>query len=137
MVRSFMFAEEDLRSTIKNMERLRKISKVIDVFVFAAATLAIAGVFYEGMTQKWYDFVGILVVCMDYSFMPATIIHLITDRKEKVVWVHVFSMVIILIAIIMKMAGMDYPAVTLVLWYFYIWFLYGLLNVKVFWVNKR
>ena len=137
MVRSFMFAEEDLRSTIKNMERLRKISKVIDVFVFAAATLAIAGVFYEGMTQKWYDFVGILVVCMDYSFMPATIIHLITDRKEKVVWFHVFSMVIILIAIIMKMAGMDYPAVTLVLWYFYIWFLYGLLNVKVFWVNKR
>lgn len=119
------------------MERLRKISKVIDVFVFAAATLAIAGVFYEGMTQKWYDFVGILVVCMDYSFMPATIIHLITDRKEKVVWFHVLSMVIILIAIIMKMAGMAYPAVTLVLWYFYIWFLYGLLNVKVFWVNKR
>ena len=123
--------------TIKNMERLRKISNVIDVFVFAATTLAIAGVFYEGMTQKWYDFVGILVICMDYSFMPATIIHLITDRKEKVVWFHVFSMVIILIAIIMKIAGMAYPAITLVLWYFYIWFLYGLLNVKAFWMSKR
>lgn len=119
------------------MKRLRKISKVIDVFVFAATTLAIAGVFYEGMTQKWYDFVGILVVCMDYSFMPATIIHLILDRKEKVVWFHVFSMVIILIAIIMKIAGIAYPAITLVLWYFYIWFLYGLLNVKTFLESKR
>ena len=119
------------------METLRKISKILDVFVFLATTLAIAGVFYEGMTLKWYDIVGILVICMDYSFIPATIIHLIVDRKEKMIWFHVFSMVIIMIAIIMKIAGMDYPAITLVLWYFYIWFLYGTINVKVFWPDKR
>jgi len=119
------------------METLRKISKILDVFVLIATTLAIAGVFYEGMTLKWYDIVGILVICMDYSFMPATIIHLIVDRKEKMIWFHVFSMVIIMIAIIMKIAGMDYPAITLVLWYFYIWFLYGTINVKVFWPDKR
>ena len=35
------------------------------------------------MTLKWYDIVGMFVICMDYSFMPATIIHLIVDRKEK------------------------------------------------------
>ena len=119
------------------MEKLCKISKAIDVFVFVATTLAIAGVFYEGMTLKWYDLVVILVICMDYSFMPATIIHLIVDRKKKVIWFHVFSMVIILIAIGMKIAGMDYPAITLVLWYFYIWFLYGALNVKAFRLEKR
>ena len=119
------------------MEILRKVSKILDVFVFIATTLAIAGVFYEGMTLKWYDIVGILVICMDYSFMPATIIHLIVDRKEKIIWFHVFSMVIILIAIVMKIAGMDYPAITLVLWYFYIWFLYGALNAKAFWLDKR
>ena len=119
------------------MEILRKVSKKLDVFVFIATTLAIAGVFYEGMTLKWYDIVGILVICMDYSFMPATIIHLIVDRKEKTIWFHVFSMVIIMIAIIMKIAGMDYPSITLVLWYFYIWFLYGTINVKVFWPDKR
>ncbi len=118
------------------MEKLRRILRFIDVFVFAATTLAIAGVFYEGMTQKWYDFVGILVICMDYSFMPTTIIHLIADKKEKAIWFHVFSTVIILIAIVMKIAGMDYPAITLVLWYFYIWFLYGALIVKSFWLNK-
>ncbi len=40
------------------MEKLRKVSKFLDVFVFIATTLAIAGVFYEGMTLKWYDIVG-------------------------------------------------------------------------------
>ena len=119
------------------MEKLCRVSKTIDIFVFIAATLAIAGVFYEGMTLKWYDLVGILVICMDYSFMPATVIHLIVDRKKKAIWFHVFSMVIILIAVGMKTARMDYPAITLVLWYFYIWFLYGALNVKVFWLDKR
>ena len=36
------------------MDILRKISKVLDIVVFVATTLAIAGVFYEGMTLKWY-----------------------------------------------------------------------------------
>ena len=119
------------------METLRKTLKIIDVFVFIATTLAIAGVFYEGMTLKWYGIVGILVICMDYSFMPATIIHLIVDKKKTIIWFHVFSIVIILIAVIMKIAGMDYPAITLVLWYFYIWFLYGAINIKAFWPDKR
>lgn len=68
------------------IKTLRKASKIIDVVVFVATTLAIAGVFYEGMTLKWYDIVGMFVICMDYSFMPATIIHLIVDRKEKMIW---------------------------------------------------
>ena len=118
------------------MERLCKISKIVDTFVFIATTLAIAGVFYEGMTLKWYVIVGILVICMDYSFMPATVIHLIVDRKSKMIWFHLFSMLIILIAIVMKIVGMDYPAITLVLWYFYIWFLYGALIVKRYYSKK-
>jgi hypothetical protein len=118
------------------MKTLRKASKIIDVVVFVATTLAIAGVFYEGMTLKWYDIVGMFVICMDYSFMPATIIHLIVDRKEKMIWFHVFSTAIILIAIVMKISETDYPAITLVLWYFYIWFLYGTINVKAFWLDK-
>ena len=112
------------------MERLHGFSRVIDMIVFVATTLAIAGVFYEGMTMKWYDFVGVLVVCMDYTFLLATIIHLIADRKEKRVSVHYFSFAILIVAIIMKMAGLEYPATVLVLWYFYIWFLYGIIIIK-------
>ena len=39
-------------------------------------------------------------------------------------------MAIIAVAIIMKIAGIEYPAITLVLWYFYIWFLSVILIVK-------
>ena len=118
------------------MEKLCRVIRVIDLVVFTATTLAIAGVFYEGMTLKWYDLVGVLVICMDYSFMPATVIHLITDRKEKTIWLHLFSMIIIIIAVVMKFAAVDYPAITLVLWYFYIWFFYGFLIVKGYSVNR-
>ena len=118
------------------MEKLCRVTRVIDIVVFTATTLAIAGVFYEGMTMKWYDFVGVLVIFMDYSFMPATVIHLITDRKEKTIWIHRFSMIIIIIAVVMKFAAVDYPAITLVLWYFYIWFFYGFLVVKGYSVNR-
>ena len=112
------------------MDKLRRITAIVDVIVFAATTLAIAGVFYEGMTLRWYDFVGILVIGMDYSFMPATILHLAADRKTKSYGFHVFSLVIIIIAVVMKIAGIEYPAIALVLWYFYIWFLYGILIIK-------
>ena len=112
------------------MGRINKLSSIVDVIVFVATTLAIAGVFYEGMTLKWYDLVGVLVVCMDYSFLLATIIHLIADRKEKRISVQYFSLTILIIAIAMKIVGLEYPAVALVLWYFYIWFLYGIIIMK-------
>ena len=112
------------------MDKLRRISGVLDIIVFAAATFAIAGVFYEGMTLKWYDIVGILVICMDYSFIPATIIHLVTDRNNKSFFFHLFSLFLIAAAVVIKIAGMAYPAITLVMWYFYIWFLYGGIIVK-------
>ena len=82
------------------------------------------------MTLKWYSFVGILVVCMDYSFLFATLMHLVTDRKTKNIWLHVFSLVIISMALIMKFVNVAYPAITLVLWYFYIWFFYGSMSAK-------
>ena len=97
----------------------------MDIAVFVFTTIAIAGVFYEGMTLKWYDTVGVFVICMDYSFMPTTIMHLIADRTEKWYPFHIFSMVLIVVAIVMKIAGIAYPAITLLLWYFYLWFLYG------------
>ena len=81
------------------MQILKKVSRFLDKLVFFFTTLAIAGVFYEGMTLKWYDIVGVFVICMDYSFIPTTILHLIADRKEKWYPIHVFSMVLIVVAI--------------------------------------
>lgn len=109
---------------------MNKIVRFIDGFVFVATTLAIAGVFYEGMTLQWFPIVGVLIMCMDYSFLCATIFHLIKDRKSKWVVVHVISLIALIVAIAMKVMKIPYPAITLVIWYFYIWFLYGIINVK-------
>ena len=125
------------RSSSAEHPKLQKVLGIADIVVFVAATLAIAGVFYEGMTLKWYDIVGIFVICMDYSFMPATILHLVADRKEKTVWLHVFSLVFIIAAVVMKIASLEYPAITLVLWYFYIWFFYGYLIIKRYFVKRQ
>ena len=107
------------------MKKLQTVTRIADVIVFICTTIAIAGVFYEGMTLKWYGFVGVLVICMDYTFMPATILHLIADKKDRHIVPHVLSLLMIAAAVIMKIAGLSYPAETLVLWYFYLWFLYG------------
>ena len=112
------------------MNGLKKLINIMDILVFVFTTLAIAGVFYEGMTLKWYDIVGIFVICMDYSFMPTTILHLIADKRDKWYAVHVFSLMLIVVAIVMKIAGIAYPAITLLLWYFYLWFLYGSILVR-------
>ena len=45
-----------------------KIANILDKIVFIATTFAIAGVFYEGMELEWFAIVGVLILCMDYSF---------------------------------------------------------------------
>ena len=67
---------------------------------------------------------------MDDSFLPATVLHLIADRSLKARIPHLFSLVLIIAAVMMKLLGMPYPAPVLVFWYFYIWFLYGSLIVR-------
>ena len=39
------------------MNVLKRIIRVMDIAVFAFTTIAICGVFYEGMTLRWYDIV--------------------------------------------------------------------------------
>ena len=109
----------------------------MDIAVFLFTTIAIGGVFYEGMTLKWYDIVGFFVICMDYSFMLTTILHLIADKKDKWYLAHVFSMVLIIVALVMKLVAIAYPAITLLLWYFYLWFLYGSIIVGRYFVMKK
>ena len=57
-------------------------------------------------------------------------------RSEETIWIHLFSLAIIVAAVIMKLASMEYPAITLVLWYSYIWFFYGFLIVRRYFVVR-
>lgn len=111
-------------------EDMKKLLVYFDYWIFIATTLAIAGVFYEGMELKWFSIVGVFILLMDYSFMVATVIHIWTERKNKWLLLHIFSAAMILTAIVMKLMKIEYPTITLVFWYFYIWFLYGMKIVK-------
>lgn len=113
------------------MNGLKRVSCAFNYLVFAAATLTAAGLIYEGYELQWFDVVGgIFVPVMDFSFIIATVLNLVAEAKSKELFVHIFSAVIIIIAIVMKALNIEYPTVTLVLWLFYIWFLYGIRIVK-------
>lgn len=107
---------------------MKRIIRFFDIFVFIATTLAIAGVFYEGMELKWFDVVGILVIFMDYSFLLSTAINLFAEKNTKWFKIHIVSLVMLLVAIAMKLLDIPYPTLLLVFWYFYLWFLYGIRN---------
>jgi hypothetical protein len=109
---------------------MKKISAIFNYIVFIAATIAIAGVFYEGMTLKWYDIVGIFVLIMDYSFLVSTIINIVVYRKTKWLYINVFSLLCIILAFTLKVLNVSYPVAGLVFWYFYIWFFYGIQITK-------
>jgi len=103
-----------------------KIAQKINPFVFLTATLSIAAVFYEGITLKWYPAVTIFILIMDYSFLLSTIYNLITARKDKLMFpFSLFSLLLIIAALVLKITGTAYPPAALTLWYFYIWLYYG------------
>lgn len=109
---------------------MKKLAALLNKIVFAAATAAIAGVFYEGMALKWFNVVMVLIMIMDYSFFASTIINLLVYRKTKLFYFNVFSLVLIILAFVMKFSNISYPILGLVFWYFYIWFLYGIQIAK-------
>jgi hypothetical protein len=105
---------------------MKKISYILNYFVFLAATLAIAGVFYEGMELRWVNTVSIFIVLMDFSFLISTIVNMVIYRKTKWLYINLVSLLLIVIAYIMKGFSIEYSSLQLVFWYFYIWFLYGI-----------
>ena len=103
-----------------------KVSKLLNYFVFIATTFAIAGVFYEGMALKWFDVVGVFIAIMDVLFIISSVVNLFAYRKTRWVYINVFSILMIVVAVVMKLCSVSYPIWSLVFWYFYIWFVYGL-----------
>ncbi|MCL1947842.1 MAG: hypothetical protein FWF51_11950 [Chitinivibrionia bacterium] len=103
-----------------------KILNVINSFVFLFATATIMSIFYEGVVLKWYAFVPVLMIVTDVSFIVATILNILFNRKIKILFFfNIFSTFIICIAIIMKILNILYPQWSLVFWNFYIAYFYG------------
>ena len=58
---------------------------MLNCFVFAATTLAIMGIVYEGYALEWFPLVGIFILTADGLFMLSTVLNLIICRKNKVI----------------------------------------------------
>lgn len=106
---------------------MAKFIKTINIVTFAISASVVMAVFYEGLTREWYGIVAILILAADICFILATVINLLFRRKAKILqWFHIFSVILIVLAVSMKVLNRDFPAWSLVFWNFYIFFLYGI-----------
>ena len=113
---------------------MKRLLHLLDTFVFFAATLAIMSVFYEGMVLEWFTVVGILFLVMESSFMISTIVNLIYFRKTKITLLFsLISLVMIVIALTTKVMNIEHPTFAVVIWFFYIWFYYGIRVSEKLW----
>ena len=79
------------KSKFMRLNNMNKLSKVLNYFVFIFTTIAIAGVFYEGMSLEWFDIVGIFIIAMDVSFLISTVINLFVYRRTK--WIYICNII--------------------------------------------
>jgi len=116
---------------------MKRVLHLLDTFVFIAATVAIASVFYEGVVLEWFTVVGVLFIIMDSSFILSTIANLIFCRKSKVTFIFsLISLGMIVVALAAKGLDIEHPAIALVFWFFYIWFYYGIRVSKRLWIKQ-
>jgi hypothetical protein len=110
---------------------------MLNIFVFAAVTLTIMGLAYEGFVLEWYGIVGTLIIVTDCAFLLSTALNLVFCRKDRVIFLFsIISLTMIIIALIMLALKIEYPVITLVLWNFYIWFYYGIRLSKRLWIRE-
>jgi hypothetical protein len=96
--------------------------------------MTVAGIFYEGLILKWLDYVGSLILLTDIAFLLATIAGLFYYKKHKLLFLcHLFSAIIIVIAIILGLFKIEFSKWLFLLWEFYILYFYGIIIAKKLW----
>jgi len=117
---------------------MKKAINILNILVFAAVTLAIAGFVYEAFVLEWFPAVGVLMLTADCLFILSTVVNLIFCRKNKVTLMfNIISFIMIVTAFIIKFGlNAEFPAIPHVLWFFYIWFYYGISLSKKLWIKQ-
>jgi hypothetical protein len=113
---------------------MKNLIKILSIITFALGTLTVANIFYEGLILKWLDYVGTLILLTDIAFLLATIAGLFYYKKHKLLFIsHLFSAIIIVIAIIIAIFKIDFSKWLFMLWEFYILYFYGIIVAKKLW----
>ena len=105
----------------------KKIVNIINFTVFLFATILVASIFYEGLTLKWYTFATVFLLATDGVFFLATILNLLFNRKNRVIfYLNIFSVIFISVALILKFLKIEHPRLGVTVWHFYILYFYGI-----------
>ncbi|GHV43209.1 hypothetical protein FACS1894180_1610 [Bacteroidia bacterium] len=114
---------------------MKNFVKIISFITFAAVSLTVASIFYEGITLRWLGFVGILIPATDVLFLVATIAGIIYYKNAKMLFYsHLFSVIVIVAGIIITLIyGHEIPKLLFTAWEFYIFYFYGYIVVKKLW----
>ena len=103
-----------------------KILTIVKFLVFLSASALNMSIFYEGLVLKWFDFVTVLMLITDISFILATVLNLLLNRKNRIIFsLNILSVLFIFIALIMTILRIDYPKWCFIVWNFYILYFYG------------
>ena len=105
---------------------MKKIADSLNILVFILASLTIMGFVYQGFALERFLVITVMIIITDGFFILSTVTNLICYRKEKIIlYFSMFSAIIILLAVGLKLMGIEYPALALTFWWFYIWLYYG------------
>jgi hypothetical protein len=116
------------------MGKGKNLIKVLSIITFTLATITVASIFYEGLILKWFDYVGTFILLTDIAFLLTTIAGLFYYKKHNLLFFcHLFSAVIIVIAIIITIFKIEFSKGLFLLWEFYILYFYGIIITKKLW----
>jgi hypothetical protein len=108
--------------------------KALSIITFTLSTITVASIFYEGLILKWLDYVGSLILLTDIAFLLATVAGLFYYKKHNLLFLcHLFSAIIIVIAILLALFKIEFSKWLFLLWEFYILYFYGIIIVKKWW----
>jgi len=111
--------------------------RIVNILTFSLITLVIGSICYEGLVLQWFSVVPIFIFLADMSFILATVLNTIHFRRDTTIRAFsIFSAALILAAVAMKILGMEYPKITLLLWDFYIFFFHGILVMRKLFRSK-
>ena len=132
--------KRNIKGIIKNMN-LRKIDKfmnIVNFLVFLSVSILVISIFYEGLVLEWYTFVTIMLLVTDGFFIISTILNLIFSQKNKILfYFSIFSIIFIAIMLILKFFKIEHPKWGVTIWYFYIFYFYGIQVFTKFYKNMK
>ena len=103
------------------VENERKKFRIMDYLIVIAASFSIVDLLSEDMSWELLGIDGIWYLIRDVLFIIATLVNIYIDKKSKWIYMHVFSVILIIAFLVMKLLVITYPTWLLIFWCFYVW----------------